>query len=123
MQQAFAMARQRGAGGRGAQGQALTQRAGEGRFVAQDRVEQGEAGAGEESRLEARVGADGWLVRRPRPRRKRLFQRWIGRRGTRRGEPARSPPRRGDRRLPTRLGARSFVIEDVWEGELDHGRA
>jgi hypothetical protein len=70
----LAMARQGGAGGRGAQRQALPQRPGERRIFAQDRVEQGKAGAGAESRLEARVGADGWLFWRSRPGRKRLFQ-------------------------------------------------
>ena len=62
--------------------QALAQRAGERRIEAKNLIQQSEAGAGEESRLEARVGADGWLFRRPRPGRKRLFQQWVGRRGT-----------------------------------------
>ena len=72
--------------------------------LANNLIEQSEAGAGEESRLEARVGAGGRLFRRPRPGRKRLFQQWVGRRDTRRGALARAPrgkataPRRADRR-------------------------
>jgi hypothetical protein len=69
----LAMARHGGAGGRGAQRQALAQRPGERRIAAENLVEQSEAGAGAESRLEARVGADGRLVRRPRPKRKHLL--------------------------------------------------
>ena len=49
----LAMARQGGAGGRRAQGEALPQRAGERRIGAKNLVEQSEPGAGEESRLEA----------------------------------------------------------------------
>jgi len=67
------MARQRGAGGGGAQGQALAQRAGERRIEAKNLVEQGEPGAGEESRVAVGSSADGWPVRRPRPRRKYLL--------------------------------------------------
>jgi hypothetical protein len=118
----LAMARQTGADCRGAQREALAQRAGERRFIAQDHVEQGEPGAGVESRVAARVGADGWLFRRPRPRRKCLFQRWVGRRGTRLRAPARPPPQQqGDRRLPGRVGGGSFTIEWVCRSESDHG--
>jgi hypothetical protein len=67
------MARQRGAGGRGAQGQTLPQNPGERRIGAKNLIQQSETGAGAESRLKARVGADGWPVRRPRPRRKHLL--------------------------------------------------
>ena len=88
----FAMARQGGAGGRGAQGQALTQCAGERRIAANNLIQQSEPGAGAESRVSARAGSDGWLFWRPRPGRKRLFQHRVGRRGTRRGAPARPPP-------------------------------
>ena len=119
----LAMTRQGGAGGRGAQRQALAQRAGEPRIKAKNLVEQGEAGAGEEARLDAGAGADGWPVRRPRPGRKRLFRQWVGRRGTRRGEPARPPPRQGDRLLAARIGGGSFVIEDVGGRESGHGLA
>ena len=114
------MAGQGGAGGRAAQREALARRPGEQRILAQDRVEQGEAGAGAESRLEARVGADGWLFRRPRPTRKYLLEQRVRRRGTRRGEPPRSPPRRGDRRFAERIGGGSFVIERVGGIESDH---
>ena len=44
----LAMARQGGAGGGGAQGEALAQRPGERRICTQDLVEQSETGAGEE---------------------------------------------------------------------------
>ena len=116
------MARQRGAGGRGAQRQALAQRAGERRIEANNLIQQSEAGAGEESRLEARVGADGWLFRRPRPGRKRLLQQWVGRRETRRGEPARSPPR-GDGAAPRGSAAGVSSSKDVGGSESDHGLA
>ena len=119
----LAMTRHGGAGGGGAQRQALAQRAGERRIKAKNLVEQGEPSAGVKSRLEARVGADGRLFRRPRPGRKRLFQQWVGRRETRRGEPARPPPRHGDRRLAARIGGRSFVGEDVRGRESDHAQA
>ena len=118
----LAMARQGGAGGRGAQRQALAQRAGERRIEANNLIQQSEAGAGEESRLEARVGADGWLFRRPRPGRKRLFQQWVGRRETGRGAPARRR-RGGDRRRAARIGGRGFVVEDVGGIESNHGLA
>ena len=101
--------------------QALAQRPGERRILAQDGVEQSEAGAGAESRLEARVGADGWLVRRPRPGRKRLLQQWVGRRETGRDEPARAPPRRGAARRAGRIGGGSFVVEGIGGRESDHG--
>ena len=63
----LAMARQGGAGGRRSQGEALAQRPGERRIEANNLIQQSEAGAGEESRVGARLGADGWLFRRPRP--------------------------------------------------------
>ena len=47
----FAQPRHFHAGGGGSQGEALAQRAGEGRIFAQARVEQGKAGAGEKGRL------------------------------------------------------------------------
>ena len=49
----LAMARQRGAGGRGAQGQALAQRPGERRIEANNLIQQSEPGAGEESRAQS----------------------------------------------------------------------
>jgi len=60
-------------GGRGAQGEALAQRAAEGRIFTQDRVEQGEPGAGAESRVAAGSGTDSRLNRRPRSLRKHLL--------------------------------------------------
>jgi hypothetical protein len=74
----LAMARQRGAGGRGAQGQTLPQNPGERRIGAKNLIQQSEAGAGEESRVGASSGADNASCRRPRPRRKRLLHQWIG---------------------------------------------
>jgi hypothetical protein len=86
-------------------------------------VKQGEAGAGAESRLEARVGADRWLFRRARPRRKCLLQQLVGRRETRLGEPARAPIARGDGRRAARIGGGTFVIEGVCRIESDHAQA
>jgi hypothetical protein len=117
----LAMARQTGAGGGRSQGEPLAQRAGERRIGAKNLIQQSKAGAGEERRVRARVGADGWLFRRPRPRRKRLFQQRVGRGETRRGAPARPPPRRGDGRRPQRIGGGSFVVEWLGGGESDHG--
>jgi hypothetical protein len=85
------MARQTGADGRGAQGQALPQRSGERRIEAKNLIQQSEPGAGAESRVAVGSGADGWLFRRTRPRRKSLFQQRVGRLETRRGEPGAAP--------------------------------
>jgi hypothetical protein len=63
----LAMTGQGGAGGRGAQGEALAQRAGERRIEAKNLVEQSEAGAGEKSRVAAASGADIASCRRTRP--------------------------------------------------------
>ena len=116
----LAMARQRGAGGRGAERQALAQRAGERRIEAKNLIQQSEAGAGEESRLDARVGADGRLFRRPRPERKRLFQQWVGRRETGRG--GRRDRRRGKaRRRAARSAAGVSSSKEVGGIESDHG--
>jgi hypothetical protein len=117
------MARQDGAGGGGAQGEALAQRAGERRIEAKNLIQQSEAGAGAERRLEARVGADGWLFRRTRPRRKGLFRQWVGPSRVRFLTPARPPPRQGDGRLAARIGGGRFVIEGVGGRESDHARA
>lgn len=69
----LATAGQSGAGGRRAQGEALPQHPGERRILAQDDVQQSEAGAGEESRVATAAGADRGLYRRPRPLRKYLL--------------------------------------------------
>ena len=101
----LAMARQGGAGGRGAQGQALAQRAGERRIGAKNLVQQSEAGAGEESRLEpasaptpARFGGraqDG----------NACFNSGLAGAKLQRGAPARPPPRQGDGRRAARSAA------------------
>ena len=129
-QRAFvlAMARQRGADGRGAQGQTLPQRPGERRMTVcrgartigaamQDRVEKREPGAGEKNP----IGAGGGCPRRLRPSWKSSFQQGVRRRETRRGEPARPPPQRNDGRLAARIGGGRFVVKDAGGIESDHG--
>ncbi len=117
----LAMAGQRGAGGGGAERQALAQRAGERRIEAKNLIQQSEAGAGAERRLIARVGADGWLFWRTRPSRKSLFQQRVVWRGTGFGAPARPPSGQGDGRRAARIGGGSFVVKDVGGRESDHG--
>jgi hypothetical protein len=107
--------------GGGAQGEALAQRPGERRIAANNLIQQGETGAGAESRVATPLHAGGSRFRRPRPRWKRLFQQRVGRRETWSRKPARSPPGRGDKRLAARIGGGNFVIEDVGGIESDHG--
>ena len=99
----LAMARQGGAGGRGAQGEALAQRAGERRIEANNLVEQGEAGAGEESRVTS-LRRRRRLVRRPRPLTEMLVLTVVGRRGL--GAASRRDRRRARRRAPRRADRR-----------------
>ena len=114
------MARQGGAGGRRSQGEALPQRAGERRIGANNLVEQGEPGAGAESRLEAYVGANGaYFGGRAQDGNARSDSGLA----TRRGKPARPPPGRDDRRLPKRIGGGRFVSEGVGGRESNHGQA